>query len=88
MREADAARGALGPVAEAVGRFLERDFIVPCGGRREFQVGPASVIMGILNVTPDSFSDGGKYYPEEKAVERGLAMAAQGAEIIDVGGES
>ncbi|PWB60417.1 MAG: dihydropteroate synthase, partial [Deltaproteobacteria bacterium] len=42
----------------------------------------------ILNVTPDSFSDGGEYFPAEKAVERGLAMAAQGAEIIDVGGES
>ena len=44
--------------------------------------------MGILNVTPDSFSDGGKFFTAEKAVEHGLRMAAEGAQIIDVGGES
>ena len=44
--------------------------------------------MGILNVTPDSFSDGGKFFTAEKAVEQGLRMAAEGAQIIDVGGES
>ncbi len=46
------------------------------------------LIMGVLNVTPDSFSDGGKFFTVEKAVERGLRMAAEGAQIIDVGGES
>jgi dihydropteroate synthase len=45
-------------------------------------------IMGILNVTPDSFSDGGAYTDTESAVARGLAMVAEGADIIDVGGES
>lgn len=45
-------------------------------------------IMGILNVTPDSFSDGGKYYSLETAVNHGLELADQGADIIDVGGES
>ncbi len=45
------------------------------------------LIMGILNLTPDSFSDGG-HYPASKAVERGLQMVAEGADIIDVGGES
>lgn len=44
--------------------------------------------MGILNVTPDSFSDGGRYQDSRHAVEQGLAMAAAGADIIDVGGES
>ncbi|WP_432856813.1 dihydropteroate synthase [Amycolatopsis sp. CA-161197] len=44
--------------------------------------------MGILNVTPDSFSDGGRYSSTKAAVEHGLAMAADGADIIDVGGES
>jgi dihydropteroate synthase len=44
--------------------------------------------MGILNVTPDSFSDGGQFLDAEKAVEHGLRMAAEGAAIIDVGGES
>jgi dihydropteroate synthase len=46
------------------------------------------MIMGVLNVTPDSFSDGGEYFSVEKAVERGLQIAADGAQIIDVGGES
>jgi dihydropteroate synthase len=45
-------------------------------------------IMGILNVTPDSFSDGGDYLDAAAAIEHGLEMAAQGAAIIDVGGES
>jgi dihydropteroate synthase len=44
--------------------------------------------MGILNVTPDSFSDGGLFYSQEKAIERGLQMAEDGADIIDIGGES
>ncbi|MBW1707701.1 MAG: dihydropteroate synthase [Deltaproteobacteria bacterium] len=44
--------------------------------------------MGVLNVTPDSFSDGGHYFNPDKAVEHGLEMARDGADIIDVGGES
>ena len=46
------------------------------------------MIMGVLNVTPDSFSDGGEFFSVEKAVAHGLRMAAEGAQIIDVGGES
>ncbi|MBS3819632.1 dihydropteroate synthase [bacterium] len=44
--------------------------------------------MGVLNVTPDSFSDGGLFYYRAKALEKSLAMADEGADIIDVGGES
>ncbi len=44
--------------------------------------------MGVINVTPDSFSDGGIYFKPEKAVERGLELASEGADIIDIGGES
>jgi dihydropteroate synthase len=44
--------------------------------------------MGVLNVTPDSFSDGGHFFDADEAVQRGLQMAGQGAAIIDVGGES
>ncbi len=44
--------------------------------------------MGVLNVTPDSFSDGGNFFAREKAIEHGLRMAAEGADIVDVGGES
>lgn len=46
------------------------------------------LVMGVLNVTPDSFSDGGEFFDSDKAVEHGLKMAADGAAIIDVGGES
>ena len=55
-------------------------------GRLDFSAGP--LIMGILNVTPDSFSDGGQFLDSDKAVEHGLKMAADGAAIIDIGGES
>jgi dihydropteroate synthase len=44
--------------------------------------------MGVLNVTPDSFSDGGLYLDPDRAIERGLALAAEGADVVDVGGES
>jgi len=46
------------------------------------------MVMGVLNVTPDSFSDGGRWTDPERAVDRGLAMVAEGADVIDVGGES
>lgn len=46
------------------------------------------LVMGILNITPDSFADGGRYEKTERAIEHGLAMMAQGVDIIDIGGES
>ncbi|MCG6909841.1 MAG: dihydropteroate synthase [Deltaproteobacteria bacterium] len=57
-------------------------------GKYRLTLGPRTLIMGILNVTPDSFSDGGKYIRPDEAVERGEQMAAAGADIIDIGGES
>jgi dihydropteroate synthase len=51
-------------------------------------LGGRSHIMGILNVTPDSFSDGNRYFQKDIAVSHGIAMARDGADIIDVGGES
>jgi dihydropteroate synthase len=49
---------------------------------------PDFKIMGVVNVTPDSFSDGGRYVEPEKAISHGLELAAEGAAIVDVGGES
>ncbi|MDA8121380.1 MAG: dihydropteroate synthase [Deltaproteobacteria bacterium] len=77
----------LAPVSKAIRRFQPKGFVVPCGDRK-LVLGGAPRIMGILNVTPDSFSDGGKYLSVEAAVRRGIEMAAEGADIIDVGGES
>ncbi len=57
-----------------------RDRVLDCSS------GP--ILMGVLNVTPDSFSDGGRYRDVERAVARGLQMAAEGAAILDIGGES
>jgi len=57
-------------------------------GERALDVSRHGLIMGVLNVTPDSFSDGDEFLSTDKAVERGLQMAAEGAHIIDVGGES
>ncbi len=53
-----------------------------------FDFSKRTYIMGILNVTPDSFSDGGKYFDKDSAVEQALRMKDEGADIIDIGGES
>ncbi|MHC4124574.1 MAG: dihydropteroate synthase, partial [Planctomycetota bacterium] len=55
-------------------------------GRLDFSKG--CVLMGVLNITPDSFSDGGKYLKVDKAVEKAVEMANEGAAIIDIGAES
>ncbi|HEY8393172.1 MAG TPA: dihydropteroate synthase [Thermaerobacter sp.] len=65
--------------------------VVPGGlawGERRFAWGERTYVMGILNVTPDSFSDGGHYLDPERALEHALAMEEEGADIIDVGAES
>src|SRR5271156_4023855 len=55
---------------------------------RSLALGKHTLVMGILNVTPDSFSDGGRYLDTEAAVARAIALEAAGAHIIDIGGES
>ena len=61
---------------------------LPDGRTLETGPGCPPLVMGILNVTPDSFSDGGEHATEDEAVAHGLAMLEQGADIIDIGGES
>jgi dihydropteroate synthase len=51
-------------------------------------LGERTLVMGVLNVTPDSFSDGGKFFDAERAIEQALAMACAGADLLDIGGES
>lgn len=55
---------------------------------KTFDLGPRTWLIGVVNVTPDSFFNGGLYFEPARAIERALAMAAGGADIIDIGGES
>jgi len=65
-----------------------RSYSVSLPGRKPLNLGARTLVMGILNVTPDSFADGGLHFDVERAVEAGLRMAQDGVDIIDVGGES
>jgi len=76
-------------LAELVANISRRPCVVwewPDGKRLE--LGWETKVMGILNITPDSFSDGGKYLEPQRALERAFAMVQEGADLIDVGGES
>lgn len=66
---------------------MRKEYILQVNGKKH-TLGQRTWIMGVINVTPDSFSDGGLYFEEERAVERGMELEAEGADIIDVGGES
>jgi dihydropteroate synthase len=57
-------------------------------GNRALELGKRTLIMGVLNVTPDSFSDGGTHFDHDRAIEHGLRLLDEGADILDVGGES
>src|SRR5690242_12626184 len=67
---------------------MRHDYIIPLPGGRKLALGQRTLVMGILNVTPDSFADGGLYADPLAAIEAGLAMVDAGVDIIDVGGES
>lgn len=62
--------------------------IWPVAHGRRLEIGPVSRIMGVLNVTPDSFSDGGRFDAVDSALAQAEALIADGADIIDIGGES
>ncbi len=72
---------------ELVNNLNKEDYVIQTS-RRKIKLGNKTLIMGILNVTPDSFSDGGLFYDQKKAVERGFQIVEEGADIIDIGGES
>ena len=57
-------------------------------GKRQIELGKRTLVMGVLNVTPDSFSDGGRFAAPSQAIERGLQMLEEGADLVDIGGES
>jgi dihydropteroate synthase len=67
---------------------LRRRFTVPLPGGRTLELGERTLVMGIINVTPDSFSDGGRLLDPARAVDAGVQMVEEGADVLDVGGES
>ncbi len=66
---------------------MRREYSVQIRGK-DYTLGLRTWLMGVLNVTPDSFSDGGLYYSKKNAVEKGLQLIEEGADILDIGGES
>lgn len=81
----------LQPIAQAIGKTLKNisktRYSIRCR-KQTLVLGRRTFLMGVLNVTPDSFSDGGLFFDSEKAISHGLRMVEEGADIIDVGGES
>lgn len=67
---------------------MRRSYRLPLPAGRVLELGPRTFVMGVLNVTPDSFSDGGVHLDAREAIEAGAAMIEAGADIVDVGGES
>lgn len=65
-----------------------RAYTLPLPARAALELGARTLVMGVLNVTPDSFSDGGRFDDVDRAVAAGLRMVEDGADILDIGGES
>ena len=74
-------------IGDALADYNRRTFTLSLGSR-SLELGRRTAVMGIVNVSPDSFYDGGRHFSAEKAVEHGLRLAGEGADILDVGGES
>ena len=72
---------------ETIKNITKTHYSIRCR-KKTFTLGKRTLLMGVLNVTPDSFSDGGLYFDKEKAIAHGLRMAEEGADFIDIGGES
>jgi dihydropteroate synthase len=82
-------RGAAPRIVQAV--ELEPDLAAPLTRSRSvagLPAGPWPLVMGIVNATPDSFSDGGRFFDPDAAIAQGRALRAQGADMLDIGGES
>jgi len=74
-------------IEDALKRFDRSSWVIKCGTHR-LEAGKKTIIMGILNITTDSFSDGGKFLSLEAAFDQAKRMQDEGADIIDIGGES
>jgi len=80
--------GSLGQsIKEALNNISRTQYTLRCR-KQKLTLGKRTLLMGVLNVTPDSFSDGGLFFDKEKAISHGLGMVEEGVDIIDIGGES
>jgi dihydropteroate synthase len=81
----------LNPLGQSIKQTLKNvsktQYTIRCR-KRTLLLGKRTLLMGVLNITPDSFSDGGLFFDKEKAISHGLKMVEEGADIIDIGGES
>ena len=66
---------------------IRKRYVLQCGPRR-LELGDKTLVMGVVNITPDSFSDGGEFFSSDNAIAQGEKLAGEGADIIDIGGES
>lgn len=87
-QEGEDGAGLAAVTAECLNNYCRTDFSLRLGDAKLPVSSGHPAIMGVVNVTPDSFSDGGEFYQADAAVERALSMVEEGASIIDVGGES
>ncbi len=74
-------------IKDAIKNISRTHYAIRCR-KQKLILGKRTLLMGVLNVTPDSFSDGGVFFDQEKAISRGLGMVEEGVDIIDIGGES
>ncbi len=74
-------------IRETLKSICKTHYSIRCR-KKKLLLGKRTLLMGVLNVTPDSFSDGGLFFDKEKAISHGLRMMEEGADIIDIGGES
>jgi dihydropteroate synthase len=74
-------------IKETIRNISKIQFAIRCR-KKTLTLGKRTLLMGVLNVTPDSFSDGGLFFDKENAIAHGIRMFEEGADIIDIGGES
>src|SRR5713101_7261526 len=67
---------------------MRRQFVIKLKGGKSLELGRRTLVVGVLNVTPDSFSDGGANLDPARAIDRAIEMESEGADIIEIGGES
>jgi dihydropteroate synthase len=67
---------------------MRREFVIKLKGGKTLELGKRTLVVGVLNVTPDSFSDGGVNFQPDCAIDRAIEMESEGADIIEIGGES